>query len=151
MRVTINNEQTNNKDLIYEEGFWTGKRTIVYNGETLTKLKRNIFVNKAGEEFVIKGNQLVGVTITTLGKQVEVLRKLTWLEIALSVLVFVPCVLFGAIGGAFGGGLGFTNVMLLRKIDKLYLKIIISLLMTGLAVLLSYIFAYLIFKFAIFI
>lgn len=151
MRVTINNEQTNNKELIYEEGFWTGKRTIVYDGETLTKVKRNIYINKAKDEFVIKGNQLVGVTITMLGKQVEVLRKLTWFEIALSVLVFVPCVLFGAIGGAFGGGLGFTNVMLLRRIDKLYLKIIISLLMTGLAVLLSYIFAYLVFKFAIFI
>lgn len=151
MRVTINNEQTNFKDLCYEEGFWTGKRTIVYNGETLTKHKRNILVNKAGEEFVIKGNQLVGVTITMFGGSVQIIRKLTWLEICLSFLVFVPCVLFGAIGGAFGGGLGFTNVMILRRIEKIYLKIIFSLLMTGLAVLLSYIFAYLVFKFAIFI
>jgi len=39
MKVLLNNEKTKNKDLYFEEGFWTGKRKIVYDGITLTKLK----------------------------------------------------------------------------------------------------------------
>ena len=39
MKVIINNEQTKNKELYYEEGFWTGKRTIKYNNILLTKIK----------------------------------------------------------------------------------------------------------------
>ena len=41
MQIVINNEQTNNKDLEYEEGFWTGKKTIKYNGITLKRAISN--------------------------------------------------------------------------------------------------------------
>ena len=46
MKVTVNNEQTNFKDLYYEEGFWSGKRNLVYDGVPLTKIKRNIYEYK---------------------------------------------------------------------------------------------------------
>ena len=72
-------------------------------------------------------------------KEVEVFRKLAWYEIILSVFVFAPCVLFGAIGGAIGGALGFTNVMILRNVKKIYLKIIISILFMAAGLLLSYV------------
>lgn len=80
------------------------------------------------------------------GNDVEVVRKITWYEIVMSVLVFVPCILFGAIGGAFGGGLGFTNFAIIRNVDKWWLKLIISLQFAVISLLLSYIFAYLVFK-----
>ena len=149
MKVIINNEQTKNKELYYEEGFWTGKRTIKYNGISLTKIKRNLYEYKEGEtteNFEIKGNQLIGVTIKMFGNVVEVARKLTWYEIVMSLMVFIPCILFGAIGGAFGGGLGFINLAIIRNVDKLWLKLIISLQFAIVAFLMSYIFAYLILK-----
>lgn len=149
MKVVINNENTDNKTLIYQEGFWTGKRTISYDKTPLTKVKRNIFEYKTEEtteNFEIKGNQLVGVTINMLGKDVEVSRKLTWYEIVLSILVFIPCILFGAVGGAVGGALGFTNIMVIRSLDKTWVKIVVSVEFIAISLLLSYVLAVLVFK-----
>ena len=149
MQITINNEQTKNKELYYEENFWTGKKTIKYNGVILTKIKRNLYEYKDGdisEQFEVKGNQLVGISINMLGENIELTRKLTWYEIVMSILVFVPCILFGAIGGLFGGAFGFTNLTIIRNIDKWWLKLIISIQFTVIGLLLSYIFAFLILK-----
>lgn len=149
MKIILNNEQTKNKELYYEEGFWTGKRTIKYNGISLTKIKRNLYKYQDGEnteQFEVKGNQLIGISIKMFGNIVEVTRKLTWYEIVMSLIVFIPCILFGAIGGAFGGGLGFTNLTIIRNVDKWWLKLIISLQFAIVALLMSYIFAYLILK-----
>ena len=149
MKITINNEQTNNKVLEFEESFWTGKRTIIYDGVMLTKIKRNIYEYRKDdviEQFIIKGNQLIGITITMFDKVVEIARKLTWYEIVLFLLVIIPCLFCGAIGGAIGGALGFTNVVTIRQIDKWYLKVIVSVQFLVIALLLSYIVACMIFK-----
>ena len=149
MKVIINNEQTKNKELYYEEGFWTGKRIIKYNGTSLTKINRNLYEYKAGEtteNFEIKGNQLIGVTIKMFGNVVEIARKLTWYELLMSIFVFIPCILYGAVGGAIGGILGFTNLTIIRDIDKWWLKLIVSVQFVFVSLLLSYILAYLILK-----
>ena len=149
MKTTINNEQTKNKELYYEEGFWTGKRTITYDGVNLTKIKRNLYEYQDGEnteQFEIKGNQLMGVTINMFGNDVEVSRKLTWYEFVMSIFVFIPCVLFGAIGGAIGGLLGFTNLTIIRNVEKWWVKLIISIEFTTISLLLSYLLAFLVFK-----
>ena len=162
MKVTINNEQTNNKVLEFEESFWTGKRTIVYDGVILTKIKRSVYEYKKDdvvEKFTIKGNQLIGITMNMFGKTVEVERKLTWYEIVLSLSILVECLTFGIItksliAGAFvggiGGGLAFTNAIIIRQIDKWYLKVIVSIQLLAIALLLSYIIACMIFKAVIF-
>lgn len=149
MNININNEQTKYKELEYKENFWNGKRTITYDGTTLTKIKRNLYEYKDGditEQFEIKGNQLIGITIKMFGNTVEIARKLTWYEIVMAVLVFVPCVFFGAIGGAIGGALGITNLIIIRQVDKVYLKIIFSIQFLIIGVLLGYIFAFIILK-----
>lgn len=146
MKVVINNELTNNKELHYEEGFWTGKKTIIYDGVTLTKVKRNLFEYTDGvntEQFEVKGNQLAGITIKMLGNEVEIARKLRWYEIVLAIVVFAPCVLFGAIGGVIGGLLGFTNLVVIRTIERWWLKLIISVQFTAIGLLASYLIAYL--------
>ena len=149
MKVVVNNEQTNNKELYYEENLWTGKRTIVYDGVTLTKVKRNLFEYKNGEtteQVEVIGNQLLGITIKMLGKEIEVARKLAWYEIVMAVLVFAPCILFGAIGGAIGGALGFTNIVIIRNVKKIYLQIIISIMFMLIGLLMSYVIAVLVLK-----
>ena len=119
------------------------------DGIALTKIKRNSYEYKdseTAEQFVVKGNQLVGITINMFGNDVVVARKLTKYEIVMSLIVFIPCILFGAVGGAFGGGLGFTNLIIIRNIDKWWPKLIISLQFAIIALLMSYVFAYLILK-----
>ena len=49
MKIILNNKQTKNKELYYEENFWTGKKTIKYNGVILTKIKRNLYEYKDGD------------------------------------------------------------------------------------------------------
>jgi len=161
MKVTINNEQTNNKVLEFEESFWTGKRTIIYDGVVLTKIKRNIYEYRKDdivEQFVVKGNQLIGVTINMFGQTVEILRKLLWYEIVLSLSIFVSCLIFGIVAknviasafvGGIGGGLAFTNAIIIRQIDKWYLKVIISIQILTISLLLSYIVAGMLFKVAL--
>jgi len=153
MKAIVNNEQTKNKDLYYEEGFWTGKRTITYNGILLKKIKMNLYEYDDGEkieQFQIKGNQLFGVSISMFGNNVEVSRKLTWYEIVMAVIVFIPCILFGAIGGAIGGALGFTNLTIIRQVEKVYLKVIISAQFLIAGFLLSYLIGYVVLKVFIF-
>ena len=153
MKAIVNNEQTKNKDLYYEEGFWTGKRTITYNGILLKKIKMNLYEYDDGEkieQFQIKGNQLFGVSISMFGNNVEVSRKLTWYEIVMAVIVFIPCFLFGAIGGAIGGALGFTNLTIIRQVEKVYLKVIISAQFLIAGFLLSYLIGYVVLKVFIF-
>lgn len=149
MQIVINNEQTNNKDLEYEEGFWTGKKTIKYNGITLNKIKRNVYEYSEGETkelFQIKGNQVLGITIEMFGNSIELLRKLKNYEMFLSILILIPCLLFGAVGGGIGGVLTFTNLTLIRNFEKTSLKIIVSLQFFLLGILLSYIIACLVLK-----
>lgn len=149
MRKIINNEKTQNKVLIYDENIWTGKRTIKYDGTILTKINRNLYEYKNGEtseQFKIKGNLFSGTTITMFGNEIELERRLTWYEIVLSIIVFIPCIMFGLVGGVIGGFLGAINLLLIRQFDKIYFKIIVSILFLAIGMLLSYIFAVLVFK-----
>ena len=158
MNIKINNEQTNNKTLEYKENAWSGKKTILYNGKELTQINKNLFKYEDGttsEQFEVKGNYLLGVTINMFGKLIEIERKLTWYEILIAVLVFIPCVIISAfsgvlsatICGAIGGALGATSLIIVKQFDKLYLKIILSLELLIIGALLSYIFAFLIIRF----
>lgn len=128
MKYTVNNQATQNKDLVYTEGFWSGKKTITYNGVELKKVEKNKFEYTDGEKaeiFEIKGNSFIGVSINMFGQNVEVLRKLVWYEILLSVLVFLPGVIFGGlIGGMIAGVLGVANLFVIRHLDKWYLQVL---------------------------
>ncbi|MBR2053224.1 MAG: hypothetical protein IJ959_03610 [Clostridia bacterium] len=97
MKYIVNNQATQNKDLVYTEGFWSGKKTITYNSVELKKIEKNKFEYADGDKkevFEIKGNSFLGVKINMFGQDVEVLRQLVWYEILLSVLVFLPGVIF---------------------------------------------------------
>ena len=163
MKIVINNEKTKNKELIYYENFWTGNRKICYDGTMLTKLTKNLFQYNNGEvteRFEIKGNVSYCLILKMFGQEIELVRKLAWWEIMLSVLPFVACLIFcfmsvqgsvlisalnGALCGAFGGGLSYFSSYLMRKVDKIYFKIIFAVLLFLVSLLISYIFSVLIF------
>ena len=144
MKKVINNEYTKNQPLEFEENFWTGRRTITYAGIPLERVKNNKLIYSNGEqaeEITVKGNQFVGINLYMFGTEIAVERGLNWYEILMSVLVFLPCFLFGLIGGLIGGILGATNLLIVRQIDKWYLKVIVAVLFLTAGMLLSYVLA----------
>lgn len=158
MKVSINNKETFNKTLYYEENLWTGKRTILYYGTPLKKLSYNKYLyerNGLKETFEVNGNSLVGVKIKMFDRQIKVIRPLNWYEILLSVLVFVSFFVFsgfsnsvwlGALLGGIGGSICVTNLFLVKLSNNIWQKILLSIVMIGLGLLLSYIFTFHFFK-----
>lgn len=164
MLIHINNEQTKFKDLVYAENIWTGGRTITYDGVPLSKHKRGVYELKQGEQtelVTVKGNQLIGVTVTLFGQPIELSRQAFWYEWVLAVMAFIPalifavlnkdgniglCILAAGICGGIGGGLFFANFYLLKRVDKLYLKIILAGELTVFCTLICYIISVYLFK-----
>ncbi len=89
------------------------------------------------KNFILR-NGFKGITISMFGNEIEIEPKITWYEIAFSVLIILPCVFFGAIGGAIGAVLAIINFMIIRKVNKWWLKALISLLFIGLGVVMCY-------------
>ncbi len=167
MKIEINNEKTRNKPLSFEENFWTGKRTIIYDGTPLKKTGRATFEYKKEEiteQFVVNGNQAIGTSISMFGEKIELVRKPYWYEAVLSILSFVASLiivvvgaslgmlgfglstLFGALCGAFGGAFAFTSITLSRKIPQVWLRILFMVEVLVLCILICLLFAHTIFK-----
>lgn len=158
MRIILNNEDTKNKTFFYEENVWTGKRTLVYYGTPLKKLSYGVYKYQKGDEsqiFEVKGNSLIGLTVKMFGKDVRLIKPLAWYEITLSALIFVAFVLFGiwsgqwwvgAICGGLGGGTSVAYLYLAKKVEPLWLKILLGCLLIFIGFCLGYIFAFLIAK-----
>ena len=96
------------------------------------------------------------------GQEITLLRKTFWYEWLLSIMVFIPaiifavlnndssniglCVLAAGICGGIGGGLYFANFYLLKRVNKLYLKIILATELLIVCALICYIISALVFK-----
>lgn len=111
MKVVIKDSRTQGLEFIYAENFWTGRRTISYNGQKAEKKNRNLFVLhlKNGDlEFQIKGNNFTGIKVysSVFKEPVEVRRKLSPLEIILIILSLALGIAGGFVGGWAGGVIG---------------------------------------------
>ncbi len=141
MKITLKNKETKNQLLEFEENFWMGRRTIKYNGIPLQRVKNNKFIyhsTEGAEEVIVRGNQFIGININMFGNEIALEHGLNWYEILLSALVFLPCFVFGLIGGLIGGILGATNLLIIKQIEKWYLKVIVAILLLSIGMLLSY-------------
>jgi len=62
MRQVIQDDKIG--EIIYEESFWAGKKTVYINGQPLNKLSKNTFETADGTKAELKGNFLTGATLT---------------------------------------------------------------------------------------
>ena len=153
MKVIVTNEKYG--EFVYEESVWTGKKELFLNGEKLEKNSKNVFFMSNGDAVYLKGNSLSGVHITINGETFILLVALKWYDILLSLLPFILVLIWGnsrglvnivpivggAIGGLFGGlGTGI-NLLLSKSIKNIWLKIVITILVTGLTFLICYLIA----------
>ena len=104
--------------IIYEENFWTGKKTVSIGGIPLKKQKKNVYLYENGEAasyVTIQGNFATGVKLLISGEAIELTKAAKWYEIALSVSIFALIMVWGnvealftilpVVGGAIGGGI----------------------------------------------
>ena len=138
------------KPLVYEESFWTGKRKLTYCGKELKRVNNKKFVlepQSEGEEaveFDVNGNIFKGVTVSAsvFSGAVIIRKPLTWVEYVLVILPIIPSVLFGAIGGAIGGLFAAASLYLLPKIKPIWLKIVVGIEICAMAGLTAFLVAY---------
>lgn len=153
MKVIVTNEKYG--EFVYEESVWTGKKELFLNGEKLEKNSKNVFFMSNGDAVYLKGNSLSGVNVTINDETFPLMSALKWYDILLSLLPFILVLIWGnsrglvnivpivggAIGGLFGGlGTGI-NLLLSKSIKNIWLKIVITILVTGLTFLICYLIA----------
>ena len=133
--------------IVYEEGFWTGKKKLSINGKPLTKENKKTFLYSDGEEskvVYLKGNFVSGTKLYIDNEIIEIVPAAKWYEIACSVFIFVLNMIWGnsvalcsiipivggAIGGGISGALALLNVVAMKSVKNVALKLAIWLVMT---------------------
>lgn len=153
MKTVITHERLG--EIIYEESAWTGQKNISINGQKLNKVKRNIFQIPGGETVTLKGNFFLGTTAVIGAETVALTQPYKWYEYVLSVIPFILIIIWGntvalcnivpIVGGAIGGAISalfvVVNLLLIKKVNNIGFKVLISLVVTGLCFLACYLIA----------
>ena len=103
--------------IVYEEGIWTGKKTLSVDGFVFEKQTRTKYTCTTEDSYMsaeLKGSFMTGVEVRINGgDRITLLRKTQWYEILLAILPFVfvltwgnsaaLCKIFPMIGGVVVG------------------------------------------------
>ena len=118
--------------IIYNESFWTGKKSIRINSVELSMIGKNEFQYYIENELIqvtLQGNSLSGVAITIKGEKIQLVSKLGLFEILILIFAFFLPLIWGStpvlcetlplIGGAIGGVLyicsSMVGIILIKK------------------------------------
>ena len=148
----MRNEVTHNKlgNIVYEENFFNGKKSLIVNGNVLHQRSETVFVEVDEEkeiEYQVTGNFAAGVVVKAKGVSVQVVPKTPGYEY---LIYFFPLILVliwssikelcdvvplvgGLIGGAISGAISFAALVLAKCKKNMLTKIGISLAATAIA------------------
>ena len=127
-------------NIYYEEGFWTGKKTIKVNGKTLIKVRKN-FYGDGDVEYRLKGNFYSGVELISPNKIYTIYEKLNVFEMLLSFIPLIMVIIGGAIGAVFGVLASFAVVSVIRSTKNIWVSILTSIAASGVAFVLWFVVA----------
>ena len=86
-------------DILYEESYWTGKKTVTINGKSYQKASKTTYVYMDGEKehyITLNGSFLSGVSVTFgNGVTVKITEKPAWYEWLLSGAGFLFVLIWG--------------------------------------------------------
>lgn len=121
-------------EIIYTEGFWSGKKNIIITGHNVQRINKNEFLIDGRNAF-LKGNYIGGVKLFFDNEIIILSPAPKFYEIifALLPLIFlliwgnVPslCKMLPLVGGALGGALGglsFVVSVIFSKQQNTFLK-----------------------------
>ena len=138
MKVTVQNETYG--EIVYDENFFTGKKSISMGGVPLEKVSKKEFKMQDGESVAVTGSFLGGASIFVKGQTIQLSPKVKWYEIVLCILpilltltwgnipalVAIVPIVGGAIGGAIGGFFSVLGLFCMRLVKPVWLKAIIA-------------------------
>lgn len=144
--------------ITYDEGFWTGKRTVTVGGVPLKKIDRKHWEcewNGVALPASIKGNTMTGVTLTLGEENITIVPRPAWYVLTMSILTLVFIIAWGSsvelvkifpiFGGAVGGliaGVGAVfNLYFAGKAEKAWQKLLIGICAFAAAVIATHILA----------
>lgn len=144
--------------ITYEEGAWTGKKSLTINGVALTKVDKKHYTYNVDEQSItveLKGNILTGVTLKIENEVIYLADRPAWYVLTFSILMFVfvvvwgnsktLCAMFpivgGAVGGAISGACAVLNVFCAGMVKKARYKLLISVGFLAMTVLICYLVA----------
>ena len=121
--------------ITYEEGFWTGKKTILFDGIPLHKINKTTYELPATEEspalpVTVKGSYTGGITLTVGEEVITLTQKPATSDYVLGILpgaLFFAFIMQGAIGGGIAGMMGFGGILLMKTRPNMKQKLLISL------------------------
>lgn len=126
--------QTNDgRKVEYEESFWTGKKRIIIDNIVLNKISKKEYMCN-DTKYILSGSYLFGAKLESLDEDIILVRKLNVLEWILVVLPLVLVFIGGAIGGALGVASAITIATIVRKVNNVILKILVSLAITAVSI-----------------
>lgn len=128
----------------YEEGFWTGKKTLKLNGVKLHSTNKTSYTFEHEEKIVmamVVGNIYKGSILHIGNEKYEIYPKSKWYEFILAILPFILIIVWGnsvelcsvvpVVGGAIGGGIsgvfGVLSLLLMKSNKNPLIKILIGL------------------------
>lgn len=147
MRTSVNHPVYG--EITYEEGLWSGRKSVFVNGRELRKMDKKKFVFQEGENAILatlRGSALSGAALLVQGEEIWLYAKPAWYEWVLAVLPLVLNLIWGnsvqlcsiipVLGGAIGGALnGVAMIIIMTNIRERGIagKLLISLLGTVIA------------------
>ncbi len=125
----VNEEWTEGKTLVIEHSAMTGKITMSYDGVAFTKTGKKDYTVSVEDKTItatVSGNEFKGLDVTVLGHNVNIVQPVAWYEYLVAILIFVPCIFFGALGGALGVLSAYLCIFVMRKIDNVVVKLLVG-------------------------
>ena len=130
--------------IIYEENFWTGKKSIFINGKKLIKISKTSYKmcleNEESYYVTLEGNMFKGTRLRIKGKTVILSPATKWYEYVLAILPLALVLIWGSspslceivpvVGGAIGGAIGgifmCLSIILMKETKNILFKILIG-------------------------
>lgn len=156
MQTTIQHDSLGT--ISYDENIWTGKRKLRLNGKELIKINRKTYQYSDEEQSFnaeLRGNTVLGVTLTAKGERIEILPPPAWYVWAFSLFMFlfilvwgnVPAlvqifpVVGGGIGGLVAGLFAILNVFFSRSAKNTAIRLLICVACTAATILICFLIA----------
>lgn len=129
--------------IVYEESL-VGRRELSIGGVSLRRISSTDFEYLAPGEpptaVRLRGSYLSGVSLNMNGEEIPVVVKMQWYEVVLSVLIFAAVMVWssvpslirilpvvgGMVGGAISGVITVVNLILIKSLHAVWLKVMVT-------------------------
>ncbi len=137
-------------EYIYIENFFNGNKRLFYNNEELFKNENGNYEYKENDEvkeIIVEGSLFNGVKIINNEKEEVIVKSIRWYELLLT-FSYIGFLFYGndyIVSAIIAGIFGIVNMVIMRGIKNVFLKIVASIL-TACVCALVLILAYIIIK-----